>query len=81
MPIYEYACKACAREFEMLVLKSTVVACPECKSADLERRFSLPSVSSEGTRQRALKSAKQRDARQGNERVQPQREYEASHDD
>jgi len=38
-------------------------------------------VRSESTKQQALRSAKQRDARQANERVHAQREYEAHHDD
>ena len=80
MPIFEYSCRACAHQFELLVLKSTVVACPECKSADLERQFSLPTVQSSGTKQQALNAAKQRDAKIGAERVHAQREYEANHD-
>jgi putative FmdB family regulatory protein len=63
MPIYEYGCRSCGDEFELLVLGSEAPACPSCGSADLERRLSLPSVSSEGTRRRNLADAKQR--RQG----------------
>jgi len=37
MPIYEYACRSCGHRFELLVLKSTVVACPKCAHEDLER--------------------------------------------
>ena len=42
MPIYEYACKACGHEFEFLVLPTfkDAPACPECKSADLEKLLS-----------------------------------------
>lgn len=60
MPIYEYACRSCGDAFELLVLGSEVPACPSCESADLERRLSLPSVSSEGTRRRNLAEAKKR---------------------
>jgi putative FmdB family regulatory protein len=42
MPIYEYACKGCDHTFEELVSSSgaTLVACPNCTSADVEKLFS-----------------------------------------
>lgn len=41
MPIYEYDCDACGHRFERLV-KSTdeEIACPECGSGDVAKRFS-----------------------------------------
>jgi hypothetical protein len=56
-------------------------SCPACSSEDLERLLSVPAVRSEGTRQLALKAARKRDERLGNDRVMAQREYEAHHDD
>ena len=56
-------------------------ACPECKSADLEKLLSLPSVKSDSTHARALGAAKKRDAKQAYEKTNTQREYEAHHDD
>jgi putative FmdB family regulatory protein len=41
MPIYEYACHQCGREFEALVRSSTVPECPACHSTDLERQLSV----------------------------------------
>jgi putative FmdB family regulatory protein len=40
MPLYDYQCKACAAEFELLVRSSTVPTCPQCASTDLERAIS-----------------------------------------
>lgn len=40
MPLYDYRCKACHSEFELLVRASTVPTCPQCASADLERAVS-----------------------------------------
>ena len=81
MPIYEYNCRACAHQFEALVLKGTVPACPQCKGDDLERLLSLPVVRSESTRQQVRRETTQRDARQAAERTHAQRAYEKSHDD
>ncbi|MFN0008120.1 MAG: FmdB family zinc ribbon protein [Planctomycetota bacterium] len=41
MPVYEYVCRRCAHEFEELVMGGERPACPECRSGDLEKKFSL----------------------------------------
>lgn len=42
MPIYEYVCGKCQAGFELLVRNATEQpACPECKSAKVERRLSV----------------------------------------
>lgn len=81
MPIYEYACRACAHRFELLIRgTSATPACPECKSADLEKLLSLPAVKSDTTHALAMRAAKKRDARQATQRINTQAEYEANHD-
>ena len=40
MPLFEYACKACDRQFEFLVRGSDTPECPSCKGTALERRQS-----------------------------------------
>lgn len=40
MPIYEYACLDCGREFEELVRGDEKPACPKCGKKHLERRMS-----------------------------------------
>ena len=80
MPIYEYACRSCAHEFEALVLKTTVPVCPECESVDLERLLSRPVVRSESTREQVSRDVKRRDARQAAEKTHAQRQYERNHD-
>ncbi len=81
MPIYEYCCRGCGHAFEMLVVKATTPACPECKSEALERLLSVPAVKSETTHALALKAAKKRDRKQGAENARAQREYELHHND
>lgn len=81
MPIYEYTCKQCTHEFEVLVLKGKEPAsCPQCQGADLERLFSLPSVRGDGTKEKMLRGARARDKKIGAEREHAQREYEKNHD-
>jgi putative FmdB family regulatory protein len=41
MPIYEYACKSCGREFETLVRGGTAPDCPDCHSTDLAKKLSV----------------------------------------
>jgi putative FmdB family regulatory protein len=41
MPLFEYQCKSCSREFELLVRGSETPECPSCRSTALERRLSV----------------------------------------
>src|SRR5688572_21609747 len=59
MPIYEYECKACGKQFEFLVLpQSSEPECPACHKKDLTQQVSLCAVSSEGSRQAHFDSAR-----------------------
>jgi putative FmdB family regulatory protein len=41
MPIYEFKCRSCGKEFEELVLnKSAEVLCPSCGKANIEKWMS-----------------------------------------
>lgn len=40
MPIFEYVCNSCAKEFEEIVLGSGDPACPSCGSADTTKLMS-----------------------------------------
>ncbi len=81
MPIFEYHCRACEHDFELLVLKGTSPACPKCQSAELERLMSIPAVKSDSTHALAMKAAKKRDSKQASEMNRAQREYELHHND
>jgi putative FmdB family regulatory protein len=41
MPLYEYTCKSCKSEFELLVRSSEAPHCPSCQATDVERRLSV----------------------------------------
>jgi len=81
MPIYEYACRGCGKQFEVLVRKGDTPACPSCASQDLEKLLSEIAVKSDNTHALALKAAKRRDAKRGAEHARAQREYELKHND
>ncbi|MDH4064634.1 MAG: zinc ribbon domain-containing protein [Acidobacteriota bacterium] len=82
MPIFEFTCKSCGRQFETLVRPGTPPpACPVCASTELERLTSLPAVHSSGTHALALKAAAKRDKVRGSEMARAQREYELHHND
>ena len=66
MPIYEYRCRECRKEFEALVLPKfeNATACPSCGSTELEQLISAFTVNSEERSKKSLKAA-----RRDNERV------------
>ena len=45
MPIFEYACKNCAHEFEALVFGKDKASCPKCHSKSLVPKLSVFAVS------------------------------------
>ena len=65
MPIYEYRCRACGHEFEAVIIPNgDPPTCPACASGDrLERMISMFAVSSDGTREMNLKSARKQAAK------------------
>lgn len=42
MPMYEYQCKSCMREFEELVFGDEQPTCPHCHSSNTEKLVSRP---------------------------------------
>ena len=49
MPLYEYACQSCEKQFEVLVRASETPECPACHGTALERRFSVFAARTGGT--------------------------------
>ena len=54
MPIYEYRCAGCGKEFEKLVRSSEVPECPACHSTRLEKKLSVFATASADSAQAAL---------------------------
>jgi putative FmdB family regulatory protein len=78
MPIYEYQCRQCGNEFELLVLKgSPTPACTSCQSEDIEQLLSGFGIASEGISQARLKDARRRLA--GSSQVKDKKVAEAEY--
>ena len=61
MPIYEYQCRQCDNEFELLILKgSPAPACPSCQSENVEQLLSGFAVSSEAISKSRLQAARKK---------------------
>ncbi|MDR3112366.1 MAG: zinc ribbon domain-containing protein [Elusimicrobiota bacterium] len=41
MPLFEFSCKKCNKNFEILILGDEKAQCPKCKSLEVEKQFSL----------------------------------------
>ena len=49
MPIFEYRCLQCERDFEVLVMRSgEIQQCPSCKGTRLEKQLSVFAVADGG---------------------------------
>jgi len=44
MPLFEYECRACGREFEYLTRAGQQPHCPACDSSELDKRLSVFAV-------------------------------------
>ena len=41
MPLFDFICRACGKEFEALVMGSSKPHCPECQSGELQKQMSV----------------------------------------
>lgn len=80
MPLYDFRCRDCGDEREVLVRGTAAPACSACGSMALDRLPSLPAVRSDATRDVVGRYARKRDAAQGRERINQQAAYERNHD-
>jgi putative FmdB family regulatory protein len=65
MPLFDYRCRRCGREFEALVRPqdSAPPCCPGCQSVDLERQLPTFAVSSAEKTQAAADQKRAKEAR------------------
>jgi putative FmdB family regulatory protein len=53
MPIFEYACQDCGRQFEAFVTADRTPACPQCEGANLAKMLSRPGMVGAASGQRS----------------------------
>ena len=81
MPLYDYQCRACGAQSELLVRASTTPTCPACRSEELDRVSSfVASVKSSSTRDVVMREVSRSESARARERVNEQRNYERNHD-
>ncbi|MBM3992667.1 MAG: zinc ribbon domain-containing protein [Planctomycetes bacterium] len=44
MPLYQYSCNDCEKNFEALVNRGETAECPECHSRDVEKMPTMPGM-------------------------------------
>jgi putative FmdB family regulatory protein len=50
MPLFDFRCRECGRQFETLVMGSRTPECPSCHSKDLDKLFSTFAARTGGSR-------------------------------
>jgi len=81
MPLFDFRCRSCGKQFEALVRPPAVPACPACESADLERMVTGFSVSirSGGLSKAARKAVQKQQNSQRRDQAAFQEEIEKKH--
>jgi putative FmdB family regulatory protein len=81
MPIHDYHCKACGHDFEALSRpQDPPVACPACKSADLEKLLSGFAVSSDGIKAANALSSRKSQINKNKDKLVADEEYRKEHE-
>jgi putative FmdB family regulatory protein len=80
MPLYEYLCRSCSHEFEVLVRPGDAAPkCTSCGGDDLEKLLSHLAVSTEATRSTSFNKARERAKKANRDKEIAQFEYEEKH--
>jgi putative FmdB family regulatory protein len=80
MPIFEFYCRACGHDFELLVRPAETAACPKCRSENLEKLLSGFAVDTDERRAAAAKSSRQAQIRGRKDAIIAEEEYRRNHD-
>jgi putative FmdB family regulatory protein len=56
MPLFEYACQSCGKQFEAFVTTERAPACPSCHGEELQKRLSSPGLVSGGNAAKAAEA-------------------------
>ena len=81
MPLYDFRCKSCGHQFEALSRpQDPPVACPSCKSGDLEKLLSGFAVSSDSIRAANALDSRKRQISKNKDKLVADEEYRKEHE-
>jgi putative FmdB family regulatory protein len=81
MPLYDFQCRACGHEFEVLVRSGDPApVCPSCKGGDIERLLSTFAVSYAEKSQAAARDSRKRQIASRKDAIIADEEYRQKHD-
>jgi putative FmdB family regulatory protein len=80
MPLYDYHCKSCHHDFELLVRTGDTPECPSCHGRDLERLLSSFAVNSADRRAASVKSERKRQVAGRRDAIVAEEEYRQKHE-
>ena len=81
MPLYDFHCKQCDREFEALVRPNDPpTTCPSCKSADVEKLLSAFALHTDERRAAAALDSRKRQIKANKDKVIADEEYRKEHE-
>jgi putative FmdB family regulatory protein len=80
MPLYDFHCRGCGHDFEMLVRPGHVSRCPSCNGTDLERQLPIVAVSTEERRRASVKKERKRQIAGRKDALVAEEEYRQKHD-
>ena len=81
MPIHDFRCKSCGHEFEgQSRPQDPPVACPACRSGDLDKLLSGFAVSSSESRAASALDSRKRQVRANKDKIVADEEYRKEHE-
>jgi putative FmdB family regulatory protein len=81
MPIYDFHCRTCGKEFEALVRpQDGAPQCPSCRGTDLEKLLSGFAVSSAESRAASALGSRKRQISANKDKIVADEEYRKEHE-
>jgi putative FmdB family regulatory protein len=81
MPMYDFRCRGCGREFEALARpQDPPITCPACRGADLEKLLSGFAMTTAETRAASALDSRRRQVRANKDKIVADEEYRKEHE-
>jgi putative FmdB family regulatory protein len=81
MPLYDFHCTTCGREFEALVrVQDPPAKCPDCQSPEIEKLLSGFALHTEERHQAAVRDSRQQQIRANKDKLVAEEEYRKEHE-